>query len=276
MVTLYLFRIRLERSRQLEAFDEMTRTEALRDSIREIPRYEDGWGKVWLVGDLEDLDSNSMYFRLGKETGAIEPEYDADRASFVEAEHVHAPNTDVFLELDLQVVGLRYERQLGRTPQSIANRLRDVLRRSETMQRSPFTVAEIPQIPDPLEFIRQVRDAYALRMFTFWFSRPNFADEGDLTRKLGALAEQAGASGGRTVISGDSLEPDVVADMTNEAVSQGEDASAQIQRTEGSDRETIHAKDDNPKTVEAGDLDTANERRGVIDRVRAAIDELRG
>src|SRR5690606_11855144 len=116
-----------------------------------------------------ELGGTGVYFRLGRTTRASRSLYDRHTNNFVDEELENAPYTHVVIELELGLCGIARRYQLAQETGGIARQLEKLLNRSEISSESGARI-EIAEIPDPNEFLEQLRSAWAITSFALTFS----------------------------------------------------------------------------------------------------------
>lgn len=160
----------------------------LRTSLSEVPTAELRKGQIWRIGNLKMIDETGAYFAFGRMRKSAIERFDIERAILLQEMTPTAPYTHVLLDVGLQVAAIAAESKLAAAPASIAKRLAQVLSRSKVAQ-SNMAEIEDSEIRDPESFIGYLREAHAIRSFTFHFKPPNpFDVENEIHRPLDAIS----------------------------------------------------------------------------------------
>ncbi len=273
MPDFHLFRVRVEASRQTDLWFESSATDSpILSALEENPTAHSRSSGQWHIGGLIPLHQHGYYFKLGRITKRIEPQWDPDRQDFIDVEAEPAPYTHALLDLTTQVCGLALNPDIASTVRTLGNRLAMLLNASRTMaQRYTFYVAEIS---NPDDFVTQVRQAYAIRRFSFTARRPNFPDPSELGHAAEEYARETNASYVRLYATGVSLNPDRVERQIREALDRGRDVSARIEAQRGAKGRTIKPKH-NPMIVGDRDVETHEQKRAALELIRRRYSNLK-
>jgi hypothetical protein len=209
MSTYQLFRLTSRKSIQLPLLGDprLDSSELLRQSLQELPRAELRKGQVWRIGNVQLLDDTGIYFAFGRTRKSAIERFDAEKSAFLLEMSSTAPHTHVFLDVELQLAAIAGESDLAPRPALIARRLAQVLSRSATAGEN-YAEIEASEIRDPESFITYLREAYAVRSFSFQFKAPNpFDVENEVHRPLERYLREAGGESGTTSIKGGGLDP---------------------------------------------------------------------
>lgn len=102
MLTFYLFRAKVISPKQQILFgDEKKPPEVLRSVLLSKPSKELRKGHVWHIGNVNELDEESIYFALGRTTTSIVERYDNVGQNFLEEDFETSPYTHAILDLSL-------------------------------------------------------------------------------------------------------------------------------------------------------------------------------
>ena len=276
MPDFHLFRVRVEKSRQTDLWLRSTVLASPADSpilsaLEENPTAHSHRSGQWHVGGLIPLDQHGYYFKLGRITKRLGSQWDPDRHDFIDVEQQPAPYTHALLDLSTQICGMALNTDIASTVRTLGHRLAMLLNASPSMsQRYTFHVAEIS---NPDDFITQVRQAYAIRRFSFTARHPNFPNPSELGKAAEEYARETNANHVRLYATGVSLNPDRVERQIREAMDRGGDVSARIETQRGAKGQTIKPKR-NPVIVGDRDVETHEQKRTTLELIRRRYDDL--
>ena len=275
MLELQLFRIRVLPSIQRELFArEMSRPEILKTVLESRPVSRLGTGQGWHVGNVTNVESGGMYFRLGRTTTSTIETYDEEKGVFLDQQFATAPYTHVMLDLQIEVCGIAKKTKLSATTSGIARQLSHLLNDSQVAAelRAEF---EIDGLKDPEDFISQLRGAFSVMKFAVSISRPNAFDKDDFVKPLQKMVEASNADKGKVEVKGKDLDPRVLEVMTRSAASTGDDASARLQADKDERPVTKHLKG-SVAVVRQESVENAEERRELLEQIRRLYRRIRG
>jgi len=275
MLQLQLFRVKVYPPTQSSLFDaQFAPQEVLVEAIRAKPAAELRRGYTWHIGNVSELDPLGLYFALGRTTRSTIELYDEGSGNFLEAEFPTAPYTHVICDTALEVVGIARKSQLAPTAPGIARQFEKLLNAGAAdSTRARF---EVGAISDPDEFIQQIREAYAVKRFALTFSLPNpFDVNKDFQEPMERLLRDAEGNRGRTSLSGEDLNADVLEDLARSAAATGNQAEAIIKRSENSKPVKRRLTGD-VATISEEELATDEDRRSVLQEIRDLYGRIRG
>lgn len=241
----HLFRAKFIRPRQLFIFhDHLTSAEMLLKSIDSKPSAETKQGYKWHVGNIELFSESSGYFAVGRTTLSTVEKFDSVSGNFVEEELEKSPYTHCVFEAAIGLIGIAKKPSLSQTTKGIAHRLEQLLGSTDVVRRNWVNVEVLP-ISDPEGFLEALNSAYRVYNFTASFRGPNPFDADEHFQKpLSVYLSAANGTRGRTSISGDDLNREVLHEVTRSTAATGNEASAKIQRTEHEKPVTVNLKGD--------------------------------
>jgi hypothetical protein len=241
----HLFRAKFIRPRQSSLFhDDLTPQEMLQMSINSKPSAEVKKGYQWHIGNIRPFSKTSGYFAVGRTTVSTVEKFDPVSGNFVEEELEKSPYTHCVFEAATGLIGIAKKLSLSQTTKGIANRLEQLLGSTEVVQRNWVTVEVLP-ISDPEGFLKALNSAYRVYSFTASFRGPNPFDADEHFQKpLSVYLSAANGTRGKTSISGDDLNREVLQEVTRSTAATGNEASAKIQRTQQQKPITVNLKGD--------------------------------
>jgi hypothetical protein len=234
-VNFELFRIKVLGTEQTSLlWPAMTKAGLILEMISGRPSLELRKDHTWHIGNPVRLDDSGMYFRIGRITKTILERFDSVTGDFLEEPFEEAPYTHAFVDLDLEVAGIAAKSRLAPTAVGIANKLQEILQRSEPARLRRLDI-EVEPIVDPDDFIQQLRDAYAITRFSVTFGRPNpFDVNQDFQGPLERFLNEASGETGRATISGKNLKSGPLEEIARSAAATGQDATASLRTSKGS------------------------------------------
>lgn len=278
MSTYQLFRFTTRQPTQLELEligMPLPASSLLRTAIEEAPAKELRKGQVWRIGNLERLDETGIYFAFGRERKSAIERYDAEKHEFLQELTPTAPYTHVFLDVELQVAAIAGESDLAPRTPLIAKRLAQVLSNSRIANERLVEVEEY-EIRDPESFVTYLREAYAVRSFSFDFKPPNPIDvEKEIHKPLERYLREAGGDKGTTSISGAGLNTDVLERLSRSVAAQGQNAKARVVPQQGA-RAIEKRLQGNPVTFNDPPPGPDKSKTSLLDRARTLYRDIRG
>jgi hypothetical protein len=276
MLQFQLFRIRIQRPGQLSLFDNPARSarDIILDVIKSKPSAQLRRGHTWHIGNIEDLDSDSIYFAVGRTTIAKVEMYDEEAGNFVNQEFDAAPYTHAFLDLSLQVVAIAAKAQLAPTVPGIARQLERLLNSSTILLQADALIGVKP-LNDPQDFVSHLREAFSIQKFAVTFRRPNPWDvDRDFHEPFEKFLAEADGDKGKAVIEGESLNSEPLEKVATSAAALGDDAEAQIRTARG--RRPIKKRlRGNPVNFSADNADDREAKIGIIERIKEIYSRVR-
>jgi hypothetical protein len=273
MLEFQLFRLKVYPAKQSSLFGpEQTRAQILRAALLALPSAELRRGNVWHVGNVETLDGDGIYFRVGRTSRSSLALY--KDGVFLDTEFETAPYTHVILDIALEVCAIAKKSQLSPTTKGIASRFSRLL--NEAGHSGEVRAAfEIDEISDPEDFITYIRQAYSILKFWITVSRPNPFDENeDFVKPFQRFLTEADAYKGKAEVDGANLKADILEELTRSAASAGNDAGATlISKTE--ERKVRKRLRGNTVNVPQEDVSDEQSKRDVLRRTRESYNRIR-
>lgn len=275
MPQFFLNRIILPRTQQIVMFsDDAPEIEILKRVLRQKPSEELRKGQIWHIGNVIDVDENSLVFAVGRTARSKIEKLDADSGDFLEERSDVAPFTYAALDFTYQVLAIAHRAVLALKPTSIASRIESIINHSPILQEVG-RVCEVRTISDPEDFISAVQDAYRVYALTVEFGRPNPWDaEEQFQKPMQNLLHEAEGKDGKATINGPDLKREVVEKLARVTSAAGRDAKLRYQPRHRSKTATKHLKGDTAK-VSIENIETPENRQSLIDRVRDLYNKIR-
>jgi hypothetical protein len=263
------------RSHQISIFDRNeSPSELIRTAIMEKPSGELRRGYYWHIGNVISIDSAGLYFALGRTTSGYVERYDSNRRDFVEEEFETAPYTHVLLDTNLQVSAIAKKPKLAPTTTGIARQLARLLGASRAALDRQISF-ELAEIKDPEDFIENIRRAYAIKRFSVTFSPPNpFDVEQDFHAPMENLLRESYGDNGKTSVSGQNLNPELLENLARSTAATGDDAEAKIQ-FEQDQKPILKKLRGNPAVIDQENVDSNEDKISLLSRLRALYNSIR-
>lgn len=274
MLTFYLFRAKVISPKQQLLFgDEKKPPEVLRSVLLSKPSKELRKGHVWHIGNVYELDEESIYFALGRTTTSIVERYDKVGQNFIEEDFETSPYTHAILDLRFQLLAIAGKSRLSPTARGIARQFERLANASPVIVNSKRKI-EIAEIKDPETFISHIRNAYSVVFFSMDFGEPNPWDVNkDFQQPMQSLLQETSGVKGRTSISGVDLDRDILEELTRAAASAGNSAKAIVKSSKTAKGMTKHLRA-NPVTINEEEL-KEDSLQQILNRIREAYLKLR-
>ena len=227
----FLYRVKLLLPRQLRLGDEpVSRAQLFVRALKERPGLQKHRGGTWHVGNLEMYSDAEGYFAIGRTTHSTIEKFDVTTGNFVEEELEASPYTHAVFDAEIGFVGIANKTSLSPTTNGIARRLAELLAQTRPIAERDIQV-EIPAIPDPESFLKEIDRAHRVFRFAATFHRPNPFDADEYFQKpLSSYLAAADGEKGTAQISGEDLNRKVLEAVTKSTAATGNEASARIQR----------------------------------------------
>lgn len=276
MLSFQLFRIQVFPNQQANFYTMgMTPTGILRELIGSFPSAALRGGSVWHIANVTSLDHAGYYFRIGRISRTHMEVY--ENGNFIDREFEAAPYTHVLLDVNLELCAIAKKPRLAPHAFSVAKQFERLLEQSEAGRnfQASFSISEIP---NPDDFIAQLRDAVTVTRFWVEFSRPNAWDlNRDFIQPSQQMLEAAHGRRGKTALTGPGLDPAPLEEIARSAASVGEDAGATLQLN-GSDAKVKKSLKGNPVVVDVdADLEEQEPQwLDLLDRIRHTYHRVRG
>ena len=242
--TLYRVKFVLPRQQSL-LHQEVKPADVFLASLEEKPDSEVRAGYRWHIGNVALYSRSSGYFAIGRTTKATFEKFDLDTGNFILEELETSPYTHCVFDANIGFIGIAKKSSLAPTTGGIARRVEEVLSRTSEVVENGIRV-EIAPIPDPESFLREISAAYRVLMFSATFHGPNPFDADEYFQKpLSNFLAAADGDRGKTQVSGDDLNREVLQEVTKSTAATGNEATAKVQRIKGARSTKIHLSGSN-------------------------------
>ncbi len=227
----FLYRVKFVLPKQLRLIDEpFSRPQLFVQALEERPGLRKHRGGTWHIGNLEMYSDFEGYFAVGRTTHSTIEKFDVTTGNFIEEELETSPYTHAVFDARVGFVGIANKASLSPTTNGIARRLAELLAYSRPIAERSIQV-EVPPIPDPESFLREIDRAHRVFRFAATFHRPNPFDADEYFQKpLSTYLAAADGEQGKAQISGEDLNREVLEAVTKSTAATGNEASARIQR----------------------------------------------
>jgi len=274
MLEFQLFRLKVFPTTQVNLFiDEMSRTQVLSTVIISLPDVELKFGSVWHIGNVSEVDHDSLYFRLGRTTKSTVEMY--KNGNFVDEPFEVAPYTHVIVDAKLEIAAIARKPRLSPTTKGIVNALVRLLNESKEGMRINAKF-EIGEISDPEEFVSHLSTAYSVSKFWVSFSKPNPFDANiDFVQPMQKLLRETDGEEGKTEVKGLTLKPEILQEVARSAAATGDNAGATLQ-LEQEGKKIKKTLRQNPVIVTQEDITETEDKLTLLERIRKVYRRIRG
>lgn len=216
-----MFRINISHL-QLNAFSPYPGAPAiLRRIIEESPRRKLRT-RVWLLGNVTQIDAHTVYFRFGRMRSVRRADWDQDH--FVDVQDTDAPYCHVYLNTELEYFSISHNTSVSSSIVNVVRQLRYLFESSQVAKDFELEF-EIRPIRNPVEFVERLRRARIVRRFWFTVARPNVLDVNQVTRDFENFTKSIGGRQTKAQTEG-SINIDDAVELSRVAASNGQDAGA--------------------------------------------------
>lgn len=240
-----LFRVKMVRPHQTSFLhDDLAPRDLLLRAILERPSGELRKGFHWHIGNVQMFGDFTGYFAAGRTTTSTVEKFDELSSNFVEEELEESPYTHCVFDASIGIIGIAKKLNLSATSKGIAARLEQLLSLARIVRNNDVLV-EIRPIPDPEGFLKAIDRAFRVFSFSATFRGPNPFDADEHFQKpLSVYLSAADGTRGRTTISGDDLNREVLQEVTRSTAATGNEASARIQKSQRQKAITVNLRGD--------------------------------
>lgn len=240
MSFIHLLRCKAEPLPQIDAFRPTgVSSTVVADSFLARPTTKVPRGAVWHIGNTTEMRNNGIFFALGREAVVKSQQFNEGRREFEEVEQAQAPFTVGVYDRETQAAGVLVRPGVSLSPREIATKVQYLLE-SVGLARQHNMQIVVDPIADPQGFIEILLSATRVTKFEFDFSVPNPPDdEKFVQRPLKEYGKRIGATEGKAVLKGPSLDADELVDLTRAVAAEGDQATASVERTPGGGIEKV-------------------------------------
>lgn len=250
-------------------FDEpISRQELLHSLVIGRPSAQLRSNQTWLIGDLEEIGDNSVYFRFGRVRQSKHDQYKDGR--FITTVIEEHPNTHVFLDCDIEVCAIAQDTELAKYTSTVARNLVRLLSEQELAKKHGVEL-QINEVKDPETLLTYIRTAHSIQSFTFSVSKPNAWDVEQMFVKPAQQAvAHMGANQGVVSFKGDDnneLDRGHVESVVRTAAATGQEAKAKLKMDKKARPET--------KYLRGGDVSMSTNEIVSLEEKMSFMDSLR-
>ncbi len=240
-----LFRVKMVRPHQTSFLhDDLAPRDLFLRAILEKPSGELRKGFHWHIGNVQMFGDFTGYFAAGRTTTSTVEKFDESSLNFVEEELEESPYTHCVFDASIGIIGIAKKLNLSPTSKGVAARLEQLLSLARIVRDNDVLV-EIRPIPDPDGFLKAIDQAFRVFSFSATFRGPNPFDADEHFQKpLSVYLSAADGTKGRTTISGDDLNREVLQEVTRSTAATGNEASARIQKSQRQKAITVNLRGD--------------------------------
>lgn len=269
----HLFRAKFVRPAQTSFLhDSLTPADLFVAALMQRPSAQFRRDYTWHIGNVHFFDANSGYFAVGRNTPTSIPTLDPTTGDFVELPGDMSPYTFVVFDVRIGLVAVQRNGDLAQTTEEIADKIERLFQITDAVQANDVDV-QIDAIPNPQDFISQLKAAYAIKRFTASFKGPNPFDADEYFQKpLSIYLNSAGGAHGVATIEGTSLDADVVSSVARSTAATGNSATARVQSAPGERSMRITMSGD---PVKLPYEDASPNPQGVLADAQAAYSKVR-
>lgn len=275
MYDFHLFRVKLLHPIQPTLFHPtiQSREDLLRQTIESLPSAELRRGSMWRVGNLQRIDDDGVFFRIGRSgKGTITVYHDG---KFADQEAELAPYTDCVVDTHLSVCAIAKKSRLAPSAVAIARQFARLLEQSQVFHEFRAEV-EIAEIQDPGEFIAYLEQAHSIGLFWAILSRPNpFDADRDFVRPLQQCLAESDGERGKVELRGRALRAERLEELTRSVAATGDDAGARVRLENGAPFQTKRLRG-NGVVIVVDDIDSLDALGNLLRNVRQAYRSIRG
>jgi hypothetical protein len=273
MLDFQMFRVRVYPSRQGMLFESpKTQPQILQEAISSLPAAELRKGRTWHIGNVTALDSDGLYFRVGRISRSTMEIY--REGVFVDQEFETAPYTHVVMDVPQEVCCIAKKPRLAPTAVGIAKQFTYLLSQSN-YARNVGAQFEIDPILDPKDLVDYLERALSVQKFWVTFKRPNpFDAKQDFQQPVQRLLNEIGGIKGKTEFYGEELVAKILANITRAAAATGDDAAATM--TLDHQRRVTKRLKGNPVMISNRDIADTRQKQSLLEILRELYRRIRG
>lgn len=227
----YLYRAKFIKPKQLDFMHEkISPQDIFLEAIKEKPSLEVRQGYTWHIGNISRFSDSSGYFAVGRTTKAIFEKYNMDTGDFQIEEQESSPYTHCVFNATVGFLAIAGKSRLAPTSNGLAAKIQHLLSQTAIVKKNEIDV-ELSPINNPEDFLQAISSAYRILTFTATFTGPNPFDADEyFQRPLSVYLKEANGKKGKTQISGEDLNSNIVEAIARSTAATGNTASARIQR----------------------------------------------
>ncbi len=214
--------------------------EILRATIMEAATATSSRGGRWHVGNVAPVGTGALSFRLGRLRNTSISQLNS-RGDFIDADVPEAPNSFAVVDIPNEIVAIARNTSLAPSPGTLGRCLALVLTETRAAKQRSVMV-EVAPIKNPVNFLQDLRNAFAVSKLWVVTKRPNpFDAERMWVQPMSRITEELSAESAKTTWTGPALQaskPEIT-DIINSTAANGGDAGATVRDTKKSDPRRI-------------------------------------
>ena len=275
----YLCRVKVFKDKQAKLFelDDLSVQELLKQTIESKPRAILKRNVEWEIANIEEVDENAIYFRLGRTKNTVLGMKDKVSGDYQDEAAQINPSTSVLLDWKMELLMFIPNSDLCQ-PDAFPKRLQELLNSCEFAKEKGI-IFEVGLIEDPISFINWIERVYKVISFGMTFTPSNLFDTTeDFEKPLSKIADALGASPdyNRIELSNKKrgLNKKVIIRIVKGAAASGAKASARALVRPGQKPHTRKLKN-NLAVMQTGDIRDKNGRKEALYKMKELYEKIR-
>ncbi len=188
----------------------------------------------WHIGNVEFFYELSGSFAVGRTTKTTVEKYNKETGDFMDTIDDSGPYTRVIFDCKIGLLGIAKKSKLAPDAAAVARKIKSLFEKTATVINAGVEV-RIDYIPDPVNFIEKLRQAFSITKFKATFTGPNPIDADELFQKpLSVYAQEMGAEKGTLEVQGKSLNENTAELVAKSTAATANTATARIIPERGS------------------------------------------
>jgi len=225
MIRFEMFRVHLT-SKQNGLFTQADRLRVYADQLQQLSDSDTLGPTGWKLGNLEVIESDNYYFKLGRPLRAKKLEA-LDGNRFIDVEFPQAPYTHGIFDAQQSVLAIAVNSKVAKTSQ-IANGFCSLIRGSDILDDLGGKISVSPII-DATELLDRISSAYQISQIRFEFSLPNPLDHNiDIEGPLHRVLKASKTTSGEISLTDPSVDKDIASEIVRSATAQGHEVSVRM------------------------------------------------
>jgi len=248
--------------------------EAILALLKQQPSGEIREGYTWHVGNLNIVSEDYIWFRFGRISDAIVPQYDEIKKNFIDEESEQAPNALMLIDMHYQVIAIENKYQLHPKVTRIGSTFERILNEWLTTTRQSIKI-EIRELRDLEDIIQLINNSHRIRGIEYEVARRNNWDvEEHVQRRHEDLLEFSNADLATTEITGSNIHKEAAIKITRAINAKGRPVKIKAMRRPG-EKATKKTSMDKHKTISVDKPKTNEDMVMTLDTVRLEYTNMR-
>lgn len=248
--------------------------EAILDLLKQQPSGEIREGYTWHVGNLNIVSEDYIWFRFGRISDAIVPQYDEIKKNFIDEESEQAPNALMLIDMHYQVIAIENKYQLHPKVTRIGSTFERILNEWLTATKQPIKV-EIRELRDLEDIIQFISNSYRILGIEYEVARRNNWDVDEhVQRPHEYLLEFSNGDLATTEITGSNIHKEAAIKITRAINAKGRPVKIKAMRRPG-EKATKKTSTDKHKTISVDKPKTNEDMVMTLDTVRLEYTNMR-